>query len=85
MILYRLNFPTLLRAAAACGDTSAYAISRRSGVPESSLSRWRRGKTQPGSISLLRLARAYGLAIDDLIQESDKAIKTDKLRSGGRS
>lgn len=67
--MYRLRIKTLREAAARKGDTSGYAIARRSGVAESSISRILRGETQPGAISLLRLSRTYGVSTDDLMHE----------------
>ncbi|MFF9554535.1 helix-turn-helix domain-containing protein [Streptomyces albus] len=66
-----MNATTLLNAAAQRGDTTGYAIAQRTGVPESSVSRILRGQSQPGVISLLRLCRTYGLALDELIEETE--------------
>lgn len=62
-----LSGDLLLKAAAAHGDRSCYAISRRTGIAESTLSRLRRRTATPATKTLLTLAKAYGLSVDDLI------------------
>lgn len=71
--MYRLNIKLLRTAAAAKGDTTGYAIARRTGLAESTVCRWLSGQTQPGSISLITLRDAYGVATDDLLQAVDPA------------
>lgn len=68
MPTYRLCSDRLREAAAAKGDDSSYAIAKRTGLAESTLSRLRRGKSQPTTGSLLILAAAYGLTVDDLVE-----------------
>lgn len=69
--MYRLRIQTLREAAAKRGDISGYAIAQRTGVPESSISRFLRGQSQPGAISLLRLCNAYEVTTDDLVELVD--------------
>ncbi|WP_329471717.1 helix-turn-helix domain-containing protein [Streptomyces sp. NBC_01723] len=71
---YRLQVERLRSAAAAQGDHSSYAISKRTGVAQSTLSRLRRGIAQPATATLLVLAAAYGVSVDELIErENDDA------------
>lgn len=67
---YRLRAELLSSAAAAKGDHSSYAISKRTGVAQSTLSRLRRGIAKPGAGTLLALATTYGVSIDDLIERA---------------
>lgn len=71
MPTYRLCSDRLRKAAAAKGDLSSYAISKRTGLAESTLSRLRRGLVAPATGSLLTLAAAYGLTVDDLVERND--------------
>lgn len=64
---YRLRVELLCSAAAAKGDLTSYAISKRTGVAQSTLSRLRRGIAKPGADTLLTLATAYELSVDELI------------------
>lgn len=68
MPTYRLCAERLREAAAAKGDATSYAIAQRTGLAESTLSRLTRGISQPTTGSLLTLATAYGLTIDDLVE-----------------
>lgn len=68
MIRYRLCTERLKRAAAAKGDHSGYAIAKRTGLAESTLSRLRRGIASPTTASLMTLAAAYDLSINDLVE-----------------
>lgn len=64
---YRLRHERLRAAAAARGDHTSYAISKRTGVAQSTLSRLRRGIAKPAADTLLTLATTYGLSVDELI------------------
>lgn len=68
MIRYRLCTERLRQAAAAKGDHSGYAIAKRTGLAESTLSRLRRGLASPTTASLMTLATAYDLSIEDLVE-----------------
>lgn len=57
--MFRLDVPELLKAARAHGDTSQAAIARRTGIAESSVSRYLRGEAQPDLNSAMRLSEAY--------------------------
>ncbi|MFF3060897.1 helix-turn-helix domain-containing protein [Streptomyces sp. NPDC057909] len=69
MTRYHLRSERLRTAAAAKGDLSGYAISKRTGLAESTLSRLRRGLASPTTASLMALARAYDVPIDDLVED----------------
>lgn len=65
---YRLRVERLRSAAAARGDLTSYAISKRTGVAQSTLSRLRRGIAKPAADTLLVLSSAYGVSVDELIE-----------------
>jgi transcriptional regulator with XRE-family HTH domain len=66
---YRFNAKRLLEAAAAKGDTTGYAISRRTGLTEGTVSRIITGRRQPKLDSAALLARTYGEPLDQLVSE----------------
>ncbi|WP_236243164.1 helix-turn-helix domain-containing protein [Streptomyces sp. CC228A] len=67
---YVLHTKTLNRAAAEKGDHSRYAIAKRTGLAESTLSRLARGLASPTTKSLMTLAEAYAVSLGDLVQEA---------------
>ncbi|MET8481308.1 helix-turn-helix transcriptional regulator [Streptomyces clavifer] len=67
MTRYRLHGERLAEAAAAKGDMSSYAIAKRTGLNQTTLSRLRRGIAQPATSTLLTLATEYGLSVEDLL------------------
>lgn len=75
MSTYRLRSERLQEAAAAKGDHSSYAIAKRTGMAESTLSRLRRGISKPATGSLLILAAAYDLTVEELLVEETEPIK----------
>lgn len=75
---YRLRVERLRSAAAARGDLTSYAISKRTGVAQSTLSRLRRGIAKPAADTLLVLSTVYGVSIDELIDRgSDDQVEGD--------
>ncbi|MEV8546269.1 helix-turn-helix transcriptional regulator [Streptomyces sp. NPDC051572] len=75
---YRLRVERLRLAAAARGDLTSYAISKRTGVAQSTLSRLRRGIAKPAADTLLVLSSAYGVSVDDLIdRDADNRVEGD--------
>ncbi|MBT2505112.1 helix-turn-helix transcriptional regulator [Streptomyces sp. ISL-98] len=66
--MYRLHIDKLKDAAARQGDTTRAAIFRRTGISESSVYRILSGESQPDLNSALRLAVAYGIAVEDLME-----------------
>ncbi|MFF9690286.1 helix-turn-helix domain-containing protein [Streptomyces sp. NPDC014623] len=69
--MYRLRITRLWEIAAAHGDTTRAAIHRRTGIAESSVHRIVSGQSQPDLNSALRLAEAYGVQVEDLMQRTD--------------
>ncbi|MBW8701850.1 hypothetical protein MBT84_19780 [Streptomyces sp. MBT84] len=67
MSSYRLRSSRLQEAAAARGDHSNYAIAKRTGLNQTTLSRISRGVAKPATATLLVLSAAYGLSVDELI------------------
>jgi transcriptional regulator with XRE-family HTH domain len=67
---HRLNGPKVRKIARDHGDATGYAIARRIGVAESTISRALRGESSPGLNTLVSLASAYGIPIEDLLDDS---------------
>lgn len=65
---FSLDGERLAEAAAAKGDLTGYAIAKRTGLNQTTLSRIRRGIVQPAARTLITLSRTYGLSIDELIK-----------------
>lgn len=72
---YRLRCDRLAEAAASKGDHTSYAIAKRTGLAESTLSRLRRGLAKPNTSSLLILAKTYDLTVDELLTQSSDDTK----------
>jgi transcriptional regulator with XRE-family HTH domain len=53
---------------------SDYAVAAQTGIARSILSEWKAGKHQPGIKNLLILANFFGVTVDYLIGNSQKAI-----------
>jgi transcriptional regulator with XRE-family HTH domain len=66
--VFRLDVSKLLEAAKAHGDTSQAAIARRTGIAESSVSRYLRGEAQPDLNCAMRLAEHYNLDLRGVIK-----------------
>lgn len=73
---YRLSSDRLGEAAASKGDMTSYAIAKRTGVAESTLSRLRRGVARPATETLLTLASAYGVAVEDLVDVEQAVVSS---------
>lgn len=77
MSSYRLRNGRLQEAAAARGDHTNYAIAKRTGLNQTTLSRVCRGLVKPAAETLLTLAAAYGLSVDELIEQDVQAETED--------
>lgn len=66
--VFRLDVPKFLEAAALKGDTRNAEISRRTGIAESSVSRYLRGEAQPDLNCAMRLAEHYDLDLRAVIK-----------------
>jgi transcriptional regulator with XRE-family HTH domain len=73
MSQYRLRGERLTEIAAKKGDLTGYAIARRTGLAESTISRLRRGVARPTTESLLAFVRAYDTTIDELVAAEPSA------------
>lgn len=70
---YRLRVNKLRAVARTRGDRTGYAIAKRTGLHESTVSRLLRGQQQPGANTLLLLASVYSTDFEDLIETSATA------------
>lgn len=66
--VFRLDVAKLLEATKSHGDITNAAIKRRTGIAESSVSRFLRGEAQPDLNSAMRLAEAYDIDLRDVIK-----------------
>lgn len=66
--VFRLDVAKLLEAARAHGDDTQAAIARRTGIAESSVSRYLRGEAQPDLNCAMRLAEQYDLDLRGVIK-----------------
>lgn len=66
--MYRLDIPRFLEAVRQHGDKTNVAISRRTGITESSVSRYLRGEAQPDLNCAMRLSETYGIDLRDVIK-----------------
>ncbi|MFL1904829.1 XRE family transcriptional regulator [Streptomyces tauricus] len=66
--VFRLDIPKLLDIAGRLGDTTGYAISRRTGIPESSAYRYLSGEAQPDLNSAMRMAETYDFDLRTVIK-----------------
>jgi transcriptional regulator with XRE-family HTH domain len=66
--VFRLDVRKLLEVTAACGDRTGAQIYRRTGIAESSVSRYLRGEAQPDLNSAMRLAEAYDVDLRTLMK-----------------
>ncbi|MFW3473596.1 helix-turn-helix transcriptional regulator [Streptomyces microflavus] len=75
--MYRLRIHRLREIAAQHGDISPAAIARTTGIAESSVYRILSGASQPDLISALRLAAAYEITVEELMEPM--AVEAEKV------
>jgi len=73
-----LHAQRLLTRAAEKGDHTPTAIARRIKVRRSTVTRLLAGETVPSLPSLLAMRTAYGLSLDDLVNEAGEAAATEQ-------
>ncbi|MFF0512485.1 helix-turn-helix domain-containing protein [Streptomyces sp. NPDC004250] len=66
--MFRLDVSELRKVAAKAGSDTGYKISRRTGISESSVSRFLRGEAQPDLNSAMRIAEAYDVDLRTLMK-----------------
>jgi transcriptional regulator with XRE-family HTH domain len=66
--VFRLDVPKLLEFASRKGDNHNAAIARRTGIAESSVSRYVRGEAQPDLNCAMRLSETYDLDLRAVIK-----------------
>lgn len=59
-------------------DLRQIDVSKATGIDQKTLSNYETGKTNPDSISLIKLADFFGVSIDYLLGYSKISIKTNK-------
>lgn len=68
-----LHGKTVADRAEQAGDTTHAKIAKRIAVRQSTVSRLLAGTTEPSLRTLLRIKKAYGIPLDDLIVEDAQA------------
>lgn len=63
----------LLTIAHEAGDTSARDIARRTGLDGGQVNRILNGRRQPSFLTAARIADAYAVPLDDLVDRADAA------------
>ena len=71
--MHRINATALRAAAVQAGDTSAYAIAKRTGLSQATLSRLLSGKQMPGRRSTTRLCITYRMTMQELLEQAEPA------------
>ncbi|MFG2978818.1 helix-turn-helix domain-containing protein [Streptomyces sp. NPDC048331] len=66
---YRLHIANLKQAAHTRGDTTQYAIAKRTGLSEPHVSKLLNHRSKPLVETLLVFKRTYGGTVDDFIEE----------------
>lgn len=51
---------------------SAYAVSKSTGIPQSTFSDWKKGKSSPKVEKLIKIAECLGVSLEELIKEGVK-------------
>lgn len=59
---------------------SAYKVAKETGVTQSTLSDWKRGRSTPKSENMKKLADYFGVSIDYLMTGKEKGEKEPKLK-----
>lgn len=49
-----------------------YRVSKETGIPASTFSDWKRGKSSPKLHKLLLIARLFGVPLEDLVSDDEK-------------
>jgi transcriptional regulator with XRE-family HTH domain len=70
---YRLRIENLKSAASKKGDGSGYAIAKRTGLAESTVSRILNGRSQPGAKALTRFCDVYDVTTEVLMESTEVA------------
>jgi transcriptional regulator with XRE-family HTH domain len=66
--VFRLDVRKLLEVTTRAGDRTGAQIFRRTGIAESSVSRYLRGEAQPDLNSAMRIAEAYDVDLRELMK-----------------
>lgn len=60
-------------------NMTAYAIAKRTGIPESTFSDWKKGKSSPKLDKLIKIANCLGVPLEELIGQETTLNKEAKV------
>lgn len=69
---HQFNAKNFKIAAAAAGDTTRYAMAKRTGLSQSTIARLLDGHCQPGTATQRKILSVYALTINELMGDDDK-------------
>jgi transcriptional regulator with XRE-family HTH domain len=69
---HRFNAKNFEAAAAAAGDTSRYAMAKRTGLSPSTITRLIKGDCQPGTETQAKILQVYALTVSQLMGDDEK-------------
>lgn len=59
-------------------NVTAYAVSKATGIPSSTFSDWKKGKSKPKVEKLQKLAEFFNVSVADFLEGVDKLATTSK-------
>jgi transcriptional regulator with XRE-family HTH domain len=75
-----MPFGVRLRELREKNGLSQSELAERVGIPIDSIQNWEQGRTRPRIEALGKLARALGVTLDELLQESGEPAEPDQKR-----
>jgi transcriptional regulator with XRE-family HTH domain len=54
-------------------NTTSYAVSKATGISQATLSDWKNGKSIPKADKLMKIAKFFGVPMEELLQEAKEA------------
>lgn len=58
-------------------NKTAYQVSKETGISQTAFSNWKSGRSVPGIESLRKLSKYFGVAIEDLLDDSEEGERED--------
>ena len=61
-------------------NVSAYAVAKATGISQSTLADWRKGRCIPKADKLIKIANYFGVSVPYLLGEEKKPVPEDELK-----